>query len=121
MLLMKGREFGSGGPGQLSAESTMTVVGGGKRLEIIELLAAGPSDVGTIAARLELAVTSISHHLSILKRFGLVTCEADGVRRLYGLSKRITARRRRGILRVRIRLTPQNWITLNLHRAHPQH
>lgn len=59
------------------------------RLEILRTLAESPKDVSTLAAELELAIDTISHHLSPLRKCGLVEVEAIKQRRIYSLTSRV--------------------------------
>lgn len=56
------------------------------RLEIIELLAQGPSPVEYVAEQTNLSVASTSHHLQSLKKARLVSTEKRGKYRYYSLS-----------------------------------
>jgi len=58
------------------------------RLEIVELLAQGPSSVEYIAEETDLSVASASHHLQILKKARLVTTEKRGKYRDYALASK---------------------------------
>jgi DNA-binding transcriptional ArsR family regulator len=56
------------------------------RLDVLKvMLAAGPSDVGTIAAHLPLERTVVSRHLKVLHDAGIVAVERVGRRRVYAL------------------------------------
>ena len=59
------------------------------RLEILELLAQGAQDVSTIADALDLHVRTVSHHLSPLRRAGLVCSSRDKTRHIYALTQRV--------------------------------
>ncbi len=48
------------------------------RRQILELLKAGEMTAGEIADRFEISKPSISHHLDILKRAGLISGEKKG-------------------------------------------
>ena len=56
-----------------------------RRREILDALMAGEKAVGTIVADLSLSQPQVSKHLRVLSEVGLVTCRADGRRRLYRL------------------------------------
>jgi len=56
------------------------------RLEIIELLAQGPSSVEHIAEETDLSVASASHHLQLLKKARLVATRKKGKYRYYSLA-----------------------------------
>jgi hypothetical protein len=67
------------------------------RLRIIGLLSHGERNVQELAAALDLKEPTVSHHLAVLKKQGLVTVRAEGTTRwhaldrdaLEGLSKRV--------------------------------
>jgi rhodanese-related sulfurtransferase/DNA-binding transcriptional ArsR family regulator len=56
------------------------------RLEIVELLAQGPSSVEYVAEQSNLSVASASHHLQTLKKARLVSTKKKGKYRYYSLS-----------------------------------
>jgi len=53
------------------------------RRSIFERLAAAPSSVGELAAKLPVSRPAVSQHLKVLKEAGLVTDRAVGNRRIY--------------------------------------
>jgi DNA-binding transcriptional ArsR family regulator len=55
------------------------------RREILDALNAGEKAVGTIVADLSLSQPQVSKHLRVLSEVGLVSCRAEGRRRLYRL------------------------------------
>ena len=55
------------------------------RREILDTLIAGEKAVGAIVNDLSLSQPQVSKHLRVLNEVGLVTCRADGRRRLYRL------------------------------------
>lgn len=55
------------------------------RREILDALAAGEMAVGEIVNGLSLSQPQVSKHLRVLNAVGLVSCRADGRRRLYRL------------------------------------
>ena len=55
------------------------------RREILDLLVAGPRQVGELADRAGLSQPNTSRHLRILREAGLVQYRVDGQRRLYAL------------------------------------
>jgi DNA-binding transcriptional ArsR family regulator len=55
------------------------------RREILDALMAGEKAVGTIVDDLSMSQPQVSKHLRVLSEVGLVTCRADGRRRLYRL------------------------------------
>jgi DNA-binding transcriptional ArsR family regulator len=57
----------------------------GRRREILDALIGGEKAVGTIVTDLSLSQPQVSKHLRVLSEVGLVSCRADGRRRLYRL------------------------------------
>ncbi len=55
------------------------------RREILDALMAGEKAVGAIVDGLSMSQPQVSKHLRVLSEVGLVTCRADGRRRLYRL------------------------------------
>ena len=55
------------------------------RREILDTLIAGEKAVGTIVTDLSMSQPQVSKHLRVLSEVGLVTCRAEGRRRLYSL------------------------------------
>ena len=55
------------------------------RRDILDLLLDGEKAVGTIVDDLSMSQPQVSKHLRVLSEVGLVTCRADGRRRLYSL------------------------------------
>jgi DNA-binding transcriptional ArsR family regulator len=55
------------------------------RREILDALLAGERPVGAIVDELPLSQPQVSKHLRVLSDVGLVTCRAEGRRRLYRL------------------------------------
>ena len=55
------------------------------RREILDTLIAGEQPVGAIVNDLSLSQPQVSKHLRVLSEVGLVTCRAEGRRRLYRL------------------------------------
>jgi DNA-binding transcriptional ArsR family regulator len=56
-----------------------------RRREILDALVTGEKPVGTIVSDLSMSQPQVSKHLRVLSEVGLVTCRADGRRRLYSL------------------------------------
>ena len=56
-----------------------------RRREILDVLAGGEQAVGRIVTELSLSQPQVSKHLRVLSEVGLVTCRAEGRRRLYSL------------------------------------
>jgi DNA-binding transcriptional ArsR family regulator len=55
------------------------------RREILDVLIAGEKPVGAIVDDLAMTQPQVSKHLRVLSEVGLVTCRAEGRRRLYRL------------------------------------
>src|SRR5215469_17041416 len=56
-----------------------------RRREILDALMAGEKPVGAIVKDLSMSQPQVSKHLRVLSEVGLVSCRADGRRRLYRL------------------------------------
>jgi DNA-binding transcriptional ArsR family regulator len=56
------------------------------RLHLLELLAAGPQDVSTLAGQVDASRSSVSQHLTRLRLARLVTARRDGRRMVYRLT-----------------------------------
>lgn len=56
-----------------------------RRREVLDALIAGEKAVGAIVDDLSLSQPQVSKHLRVLSEVGLVSCRADGRRRLYRL------------------------------------
>jgi len=56
-----------------------------RRREILDTLTAGEKAVGTIVTDLSMSQPQVSKHLRVLSEVGLVSCRAEGRRRLYRL------------------------------------
>ncbi len=57
----------------------------GHRREVLDVLITGEKPVGAIVNELSVSQPQVSKHLRVLSEVGLVTCRADGRRRLYRL------------------------------------
>jgi DNA-binding transcriptional ArsR family regulator len=55
------------------------------RRDILDVLMAGEKPVGTIVNDLSMSQSQVSKHLRVLSEVGLVSCRAEGRRRLYRL------------------------------------
>ncbi len=56
-----------------------------RRRDILDTLIAGEKPVGTIVHDLSMSQPQVSKHLRVLSEVGLVSCRAEGRRRLYRL------------------------------------
>lgn len=71
-----------------TAISALGALGDPSRRAIFEHLAARPSAVNEIAAKMTVGRSAVSQHLRVLKEAGLVTETPDGTRRIYRLDPR---------------------------------
>jgi DNA-binding transcriptional ArsR family regulator len=69
----------------IDIDAALDALGDQTRRAIVGRLAAGPLDVGGIAASMPVGRTAVSMHLRVLKAAGLVTDQAAGNRRVYRL------------------------------------
>jgi DNA-binding transcriptional ArsR family regulator len=68
----------------MSADVFMAIADPTRR-RLLDLLARGDSDVGTLAGRFNCSLPAVSQHLKKLRDAKLVTVKAEGNRRLYRL------------------------------------
>ena len=66
-------------------EVVLDALGDHTRRRIIDLLRAGPSSVGELAAALPVSRPAVSQHLTVLRRSGLVSYDEHGTRNVYRL------------------------------------
>lgn len=64
---------------------TLSALAEPHRLQIVELLRAGPSPVAEICARVPLGQPQVSKHLRVLRNAGLVHVRPRGQQRFYAL------------------------------------
>jgi DNA-binding transcriptional ArsR family regulator len=57
-----------------------------RRIEILHVLAGGPTEVGRLAGRIGATQPNVSQHLAVLRTAGLVEAERDGREVRYRLS-----------------------------------
>jgi DNA-binding transcriptional ArsR family regulator len=69
-----------------SLDSVLEALGDGTRRAILERLRDGPRPVGEIARGLSVGRPAVSQHLKVLKEAGLVSDQAVGTRRIYGVN-----------------------------------
>jgi DNA-binding transcriptional ArsR family regulator len=55
------------------------------RREIVDILAGGEKDAGTIASNFTITKPAISRHLAVLREAGMVTVRSDAQRRIYSI------------------------------------
>jgi len=67
------------------APDVFNAIAGTHRREILDALVEGERPVGELVDELRLTQPQVSKHLRVLSDVGLVTCRADGRRRLYRL------------------------------------
>ena len=68
-----------------STSDVFNAIGEARRREILDTLIAGEKAVGTIVTDLSMSQPQVSKHLRVLGEVGLVSCRAEGRRRLYRL------------------------------------
>lgn len=60
-----------------------SAIAGAHRRDVLDVLMAGEKAVGEIVTDLSMSQPQVSKHLRVLSEAGLVSCRADGRRRLY--------------------------------------
>jgi len=68
-----------------TTSDVFNAIGEAHRREILDTLIAGEKAVGAIVTDLSMSQPQVSKHLRVLSDVGLVTCRAEGRRRLYSL------------------------------------
>ena len=68
-----------------TTSDVFNAIGEAHRREILDTLIAGEKAVGTIVDDLSISQPQVSKHLRVLGEVGLVSCRAEGRRRLYRL------------------------------------
>jgi DNA-binding transcriptional ArsR family regulator len=68
-----------------TTSDVFNAMGEAHRREILDLLITGEMAVGAIVNDLSMSQPQVSKHLRVLSEVGLVTCRAEGRRRLYRL------------------------------------
>ena len=68
-----------------TTSDVFNAIGDGHRREVLDALLAGEKAVGEIVNDLSMSQPQVSKHLRVLSEVGLVTCRAEGRRRLYRL------------------------------------
>ena len=68
-----------------TTSDVFNAVAEGRRREILDTLIAGEKAVGAIVSELSMSQPQVSKHLRVLGDVGLVSCRAEGRRRLYRL------------------------------------
>jgi DNA-binding transcriptional ArsR family regulator len=72
-------------PRSATTSDVFNAVADAHRREILDVLLSGEKAVGVIVEDLSMSQPQVSKHLRVLSEVGLVTCRADGRRRLYRL------------------------------------
>ncbi len=68
-----------------TTSDVFNAIADGHRREVLDALIAGEKAVGEIVNDLSMSQPQVSKHLRVLSEVGLVTCRAEGRRRLYSL------------------------------------
>jgi DNA-binding transcriptional ArsR family regulator len=68
-----------------TTSDVFNAIADGHRREVLDALIAGEKAVGDIVRDLSMSQPQVSKHLRVLSEVGLVTCRAEGRRRLYRL------------------------------------
>jgi DNA-binding transcriptional ArsR family regulator len=68
-----------------TTSDVFNAIADGHRREVLDALLAGEKAVGEIVNDLSMSQPQVSKHLQVLSEVGLVTCRAEGRRRLYRL------------------------------------
>jgi DNA-binding transcriptional ArsR family regulator len=68
-----------------TTSDVFNAIGDAHRRDILDTLIVGEKPVGAIVADLALSQPQVSKHLRVLSEVGLVSCRAEGRRRLYRL------------------------------------
>jgi DNA-binding transcriptional ArsR family regulator len=68
-----------------TTSDVFNAVADSRRREILDALITGEKPVGTIVNDLSMSQPQVSKHLRVLSEVGLVSCRAEGRRRLYRL------------------------------------
>ena len=68
-----------------TTSDVFNAIGDAHRREVLDALIGGEKAVGTIVKDLSMSQPQVSKHLRVLSEVGLVSCRADGRRRLYRL------------------------------------
>jgi ArsR family transcriptional regulator len=73
-------------PDDLKGENLFRALGDRQRQAILRSLRKSELAAGDIAAMLDITPATISHHLAVLKRAGLVRVRKEGQRRIYAIN-----------------------------------
>jgi DNA-binding transcriptional ArsR family regulator len=72
-------------PRSSTTSDVFNAIAEARRRDILDTLNTGEKAVGTIVDDLSMSQPQVSKHLRVLSEVGLVSCRADGRRRLYRL------------------------------------
>ena len=72
-------------PRSPTTSDVFNAIGEAHRRDVLDTLIDGEKAVGTIVVDLAMPQPQVSKHLRVLSQVGLVTCRAEGRRRLYRL------------------------------------
>ncbi|HXT95911.1 MAG TPA: metalloregulator ArsR/SmtB family transcription factor [Polyangia bacterium] len=67
------------------ASAALKALGEPRRVEILQLLRAGPRTVGELAAQVDVTQQAVSQHLAVLGQAGLVEARREGTRSIYAV------------------------------------
>ena len=65
--------------------TALEAIGEPRRVEILQLLRAGPRTVGELAAQVDVTQQAVSQHLAVLGQAGLVEARREGTRSIYAV------------------------------------
>ncbi len=78
-------EYDEGMARAATTSDVFNAVADRRRREILDALLTGEKPVGAIVSGLAMSQPQVSKHLRVLSEMGLVSCRAEGRRRLYRL------------------------------------
>lgn len=70
----------------LALTDTFKALSDARRREVLEMLRSGRKSAGEIAERFDVSAATVSHHLALLKKAGLVTVTREGTFLYYELN-----------------------------------
>ena len=71
----------------VASRDMLSALGDPARQDLVQLLARGELNVGELAAKVSLSRPTVSHHLGVLRRAGLVRARKQGKEAYYRLDK----------------------------------
>lgn len=90
---------------------------GGQRLDLLSVLARGPTTVTSLTERLFLPIWVVSRELAFLERRGLVTWVREKNFRWYRLSNRVRSVLKGEIVQLGIQVETGNWLIVHLNES----